>query len=306
MIPNVFILVIYSFISDTLEENTGSIDNRQVFLKNMSDQQQETNPHELITKQDVEQALKADKGLDTTLKSFEIKDFTTKGDNYATLVTSVEVQYLKSGKDDKVSYVAKLNPCRPNIPILGGDMMNKIFTKEIKFYSQVVPLLNKELQKAGEGRLRFPKYFHGVEAKDRQVIYFEDLRKTGFKMYNRQLAMDEEHIQLIIKELARLNASSALLQASLADDWADKFAIFNDEYDIYKSMDDSMIGNLFGTSLESTALLTDQISGYGFVSEFVRKIKPELKSIFADLLCAKEPFNLITHGDLWNGNFLFR
>lgn len=286
--------------------NTGVIVTEQSLYQNkMADSQQETDPHQLITKQDVEQALKADKGFDVSLESYEIKDFTSKGDNYASLVSSVEVLFRKSGKKQEISYVAKINLCRPSL-LDAGDLMDRVFAKEIQFYTKVVPLLDKELQKVGESSLRFPKHYHSVETKGRQVIYFEDLRRIGFKMYNRQLAMDEGHAVLVINELARLHASSSLLQKNLAVDLTEKFDIFSDEQDTFKSMDDAMVANVFGTFFESTAQITDQVPGYGFVSEFLRKWKPELKGILADLLSVEEPFKFITHGDVWSNNLLFR
>ena len=93
------------------------------------------NPHGLVLRQDVQQALTADEGPDAKLISFEMKDFTTKGDNYACIVSSVELSFEKNGKEQQKSYVVKLNPL---LPMAEDKMSETRFEKEIGFYKKIL------------------------------------------------------------------------------------------------------------------------------------------------------------------------
>merc|ERR1719376_1302604 len=166
--------------------------------------------HKLIRTDDVKIALKKDKGSNAVLKSFEIKDFTSKGDNYASLVTSIEVKYDSDGVQRSVTYVVKVNPCRSELM----EGISKItFEKEIGFYTQVLPLINSELVRVGYSKIKAAQCYHYVETPKEQVIFLEDLRGYGYKMADRQKGIDFEHVVLILKEMAALHAASQLLFA---------------------------------------------------------------------------------------------
>ena len=89
-------------------------------------------PRDLIRQQDVEITLKLDQGAQASLDSFEIQDFTKKGDNNACVVTSILVKYTKISRQYKTSYVVKLNPLRKGVP---EGVMEVVFDKEIGFFT---------------------------------------------------------------------------------------------------------------------------------------------------------------------------
>ncbi|MPC88588.1 hypothetical protein E2C01_083503 [Portunus trituberculatus] len=62
-------------------------------------------PHSLVTENHVRAALIADKGAAARLTSYKVVDFTKKGDNYACVVSSVEVKYELDGQSCEVVYV---------------------------------------------------------------------------------------------------------------------------------------------------------------------------------------------------------
>ena len=108
-------------------------------------------PHELIKEEDIRKVIAKDKGEKSALVDFTIKDFTSKGDNFTSFVTSVEVNYTRNYKTNKTSYVVKVNPCKSaNFNI----MVNTLFWKEISFYSHMLGLLNAELTRIDEEPLR--------------------------------------------------------------------------------------------------------------------------------------------------------
>ena len=264
-------------------------------------------PHDLVQEVDVAIALKNDKGQDATLKSFEIKDFTKKGDNYACVITSVVVTYVDAGKDENVTYVVKLNPCRSED---FEAISTVLFEKEIGFYTTLLPLLNSELSRADEKKLRVPTCYHYVNTANDEVIYLEDLRQLGYKMLDRKKGLDKEHTELILTELGRFHAASSLLMSRgefQGEDIFNKLPILIEAFD---GMNDENSKFNFKTYLP---MLMDMAKHIAMRSEGYEKLVPyfsDKRELAADMLMEQfnvtDQFKVICHGDCWNNNFLFR
>ena len=266
------------------------------------------NPHDLVKREDVQEALSADEGPAAKLISFQMKDFTSKGDNYACVVSSVELVFEKDGREQKTSYVVKLNPLRP-IPVM-EKMCEIAFEKETKFYKEIVPLLNSELERLEFAPLRMPRYFHSVSKDKEEVIFLEDMRKRGFKMLDRKIGMDRNHTMLIMKELARLHAISAVLMNTeefKGDNLMKKFPFLEEPFTkIMDETESNLMSDWFGASMTTSAEIADRNRGYEYAGMFLRSILPKISDVVLDILKSDEPFLVICHGDCWNNNFLYR
>ena len=273
----------------------------------MSDQPQRK-PADLVTEKDVEIVLRADKGSSAKLQKFEIKDFTGIGDNYSSHVSSVIVEYEQGKKKSTNSYVVKLNPCRG----MGYERsIVVLFQKEIKFFAEVAPLLNKELESIGEARLRIPKYHHSVDSASNEVMYLEDLRKFGFKMSDRRKGMDRQHTNLILKELGRFHASGVILFSKnqlKGISILKHFPMFEDALLKLLCGDSSTLNlnTLFGAALSSVAKMIDGIEGYEYAVEYLHSQKDSCSTLILEMLNTKENMEVLCHGDCWNNNFLFK
>ena len=262
-------------------------------------------PQDLVKQEDVQQALIADEGPSAKLISFQMKDFTSKGDNYACVVSSVELTFQKDGQEQQKTYVVKLNPLRP-IPMM-EKMSAVLFEKEIGFYKYILPLLNKELEKLNEIPLRMPRYFHSVSKDKEEVIFLEDMRKRGFKMLDRKIGMDRNHTMLIMKELARLHAISRVLMNTEEfneENLRKKFPFLEEAFE--KMMDDDLMSVWMGQAMTTSAEIAERNKGYEYAGKFLRSLIPKISEVMRDSLKADEPFLTICHGDCWNNNFLYR
>ena len=267
------------------------------------------NPHDLVRRENVQKALAADEGPTAKLISFQMKDFTSKGDNYLCIVTKVEVVYEKNGQQQLTSYVVKLNPLVP-MPNL-EHLARVLFEKEIGFYKEIVPLLNKELERLQLGTLGIPKYFHSVSQEKEQVIFLEDLRTRDFKMLDRKVGMDRNHTMLIMKELAKLHAISVVLMNNeefKRENLEKKFPFLGEPY--VKMIENTSNGNIvnefYGQSMATAAEIFDKIEGYEEGGRFLRSIIPTCSDVMINALKSEEPFVTFCHGDCWNNNFLFK
>ena len=255
-----------------------------------------------IKHKDVEIALRVDHGSNALLKSFKFRDFAKKGENYASVVTIVDIEYELSGQTCETSIVAKLNPQTGDEGF--GSMTNLMFKKEIYFYENIKPIMDEELNKLGMEDLRLPKFYHAVHDSKKEVMYMQDMRRLGYKMCDRNKGMDYAHTNMIMKELGRFHASSVLFLSREEMRNADYSQIlsFTETFDAMAPNQSDM-----GDSVRRSTSLIDSFQGYGYVSDFIKAKGKYLDEEFRDQLTKYEDsFKVIGHGDCWINNFLFR
>ncbi|XP_069951176.1 uncharacterized protein [Cherax quadricarinatus] len=168
----------------------------------------------LITESHVKQALKAQQGSSAQLLSWTVTDFTNKGDNYACVVTSVDVCYHKEGKDRKTSFVLKCNPCR-TLSIF-NEFTTMAFQKEAGYYLELMPLFNAHFSSDLCEPIRAPHCYFAHTTEQKEVILLDDFRPEGFKMFDRMKGMDKAHAVLVLKELSNLHAASIIYQKEIS------------------------------------------------------------------------------------------
>ncbi|XP_076032190.1 uncharacterized protein LOC143019993 [Oratosquilla oratoria] len=259
---------------------------------------------EVITEKLVIACLRADKGEDAVFQSYKIKDFTKVGDNYISVVTSVQVQYTLGEKDHQVGYVVKLNP---NWKFgEATDVLREFFSKEGGFYKEIKPVLDQELMDIGLPCLRMP-HCHLFNPKEgAETLFLEDLRDRDFKMFDRRKGLDLDHSLLVVKELARLHAASVLLQKKSEVDLTEAYPYLKDGF-MSQDTDYESFTNIFRGLIGASAQLAKACGGYDNVVAYLKEeLEPNCMTIYRKMLNPCGPFVTIIHGDCWTNNFLFR
>lgn len=105
----------------------------------------------------MKEALKADRGAEAHLTSWEIEDFTKKGDNYSAMVTSVKLDFAADGENGSITYIAKVNPCHGREAF--EYVTHNVFLKEAEFYLKLQPQLNAVLEETGDGAFSLAEVF---------------------------------------------------------------------------------------------------------------------------------------------------
>ncbi|XP_045586388.1 uncharacterized protein [Procambarus clarkii] len=263
-------------------------------------------PQDNITEAHVKAALTADKGSEANLVSWSIKDFTNKGDNYATIVTSVSVKFSLAGQEQTTSYVVKLNPKRTGERGM-SELGLIVFLKEAEFFQEILPLLNAELTVRGLQGLRVAKWFYTSLEKDKEMIFLEDLRSRGFKMFDRKKGMDVAHATLVLQELARLHAASLLLKATAPEkDLADRFTHIKDDWMNFSESAKQFLNDMFSGPIAGGEEMLHNIEGYEVAEQWLAKHKNNCADLVEQQLVRSPKFDVICHGDCWNNNVLFR
>ncbi|XP_064120880.1 uncharacterized protein LOC135225539 [Macrobrachium nipponense] len=240
-----------------------------------------TDPKSLITEEYVKKALIADKGIQAVLKSWKVIDFTKRGDNYASEVTSVEVKYSLNDKEEFVTYVVKLNPHRNFGEFQEAEPF--LFEKEGKFYKELMPVLNEVLMSAGQKPLRYAKCFFVSLEEGKEQLYFEDLRARGFKMFDRRKGMDECHIALVFSELARLHAASYLLTKKVlkGESAGARYEFLSKDLLDFTPNTKELFVSWMERCVDTGVIMLDKIGGYETASAWLKSLRSEIENILS-------------------------
>nr|XP_053648462.1 uncharacterized protein LOC128699715 [Cherax quadricarinatus] len=256
----------------------------------------------VVTEDVVQASLVSDKGAEATLVSWTTETFTAAYDGATSDIANVRIQYTLAGTAEEVSYVVKVTPSRAQ----KIEFYSIIFAKECNFYAEIIPALNAVLKGIGEKPLRFPKCVYSSLEPGKEMIMLENLQEQGYSMQDRTVGIDAAHSLLVLQELARLHAASLLLQAitphqplvhrfqALQKEWTKEFNLAGD------------FGTFVGNYLDIAVEMFEKMGGCEEVVAWVRKIKPEAWTLYKQQLVATPPFAVITHGDCWINNLLFR
>ncbi|XP_063597701.1 uncharacterized protein LOC134774272 [Penaeus indicus] len=255
-----------------------------------------------ITQESVEAALKNDKGSDARLVSFTVQECTKKGDNFATLVARVNVNFSSGRVNNATSYIVKYNPNRLKLLENFGYIS---FQKEQVFYQQLINLIQLQLQEIGQTPLKVPQCFYSSLEENREVIFLDDLGPRGFRMFNRKKGMDVAHTKLVLEELARLHAASYLLKAKIPD-LAEEHPILNLDYFNYDDNAAQTIQAIFANHTGMVQGMLNKIGGYEVAENWLARNKERGLEIMENQLQRVPPFDVLCHGDCWINNVLFR
>ena len=133
----------------------------------------------------------------------------------------------------------------------------------------------------------------------------EDLRQRGYKMFDRRRGLDETHVTLVVRELARLHAASLLLQNKTPhQDIRDKYPYLKKGMDyIVRNFD--AVRTFFEDNIKFSQEILYKVGGYEKVTAWIDTVITNFVDIFYEQMKCGEP-KVVCHGDCWYNNLLFR
>lgn len=138
------------------------------------------------------------------------------------------------------------------------------------------------------------------------MIILENLIKQGYRRGDKRVGQDAAHTFLVVKELARLHASSLLLQdRDPTTDTADKFDTLDVEWSDYMNLGIDF-GEYIERCLDIGGDLFEEIGGYDVVDNWINRLKKQAWQMYKQQLVREKPFVAILHGDSWINNLIFR
>lgn len=249
--------------------------------------------------------------LKTNDFTIEISPGSNIGDNYLGVVYRVKAVVNKNkqrnDKREELSIIVKIPPT--NKFRREQFFARHAFLREILTYSEILPIfqkfqLNKD-KKLENGFHEYPICYQNSIIEFDESLFFEDLKISGFKMYNRHIEASYLHSKLIMETLGKLHAVSYAIK----DQEPELLNPYRDMIDMLVSRQNNEPLSQFFVKITERALETLDPEEDKELLIKLRKFlcRPYLE-ILGDFLDGNrsEPLSVITHGDCWINNILFK
>lgn len=238
---------------------------------------------------------------------YEINAGSSIGDNYIGIIYRIKIKDTDNEENVK-SIILKLPPL--NQARREQFEVRKFFVREAKMYLEYLPLLMKFQESKGiipieSGFYEVPKCYSATITDMEEAIFMEDLKQSGYEMFNRFDDVTYEHAKVSVQVLGKLHA----LSFAIKDQDFEKFKQYTELHDVMTERDDNSF-DLFMSQMMNRALETlDNDESDKYYKERLEKLfEKKFLDILRDCVDSKaaEPYAIITHGDSWNNNILYK
>lgn len=251
---------------------------------------------EFLTKEYLQNILqKYEKTDNINVKEFNCIPAVAAGNNYASMLLRASVQYTKNGESVEKSLIIKATPSDPELAKSIEEY--GVYQREILMYDRILPQYHKLLESMGDNEKLFSPAIY-VDSKNSTII-FEDLKKLGFTIANRLTGVDQKHVDLLIRKIAKFHACSMVLLATGTEDFCQFCKPPITVNETTQQYFDGML-NAF----------MDQIRTWPGYEKYVEKLEKvrtwlpkEWMNVYGE---TKYPIRVLAHGDLWCNNMMFK
>lgn len=238
--------------------------------------------------------------------TIEVNAGCKKGDGMLSELLSVSIcDKNVESSNKKLHLLCKLEPA--NIDRQRDFMTDLCFKREVNFYNKIVPILMSFQQ----GKLlneidqfnAFAKCYTAFkdQENDRYAIIMNDLRPSGFTMWDKLKPTTIQNIRLVMRTLGKFHGISFALKHQQPE----LFAQFQCFENVPKQfLESGQLQELMNPSYERAISVLHNVQH----KEIMRKVIQKMPSLF-ELCLGKEAsnrFGVISHGDFWNNNILYR
>lgn len=226
-----------------------------------------------------------------------------KGDGYLGFITMSRIAGKnKKGEESVLNLVVKTSSksdaLRTTTPIAN------VFRQEIYFYETVAPRFCEFLQKKGvPAVLKIPRCFKTCSMDKREFLILENMKEVDYKMWDRKMAMEEDHVTMVLREYGRLHAIS--------------YAMKDQQPEIFKGLTDDLgdphqewmmspdLEQFYAKMLARAEKSLDVVLHKEELKQF-EVFKGEITDFLKRLPELVDEHSVIIHGDGWTNNMLFQ
>ncbi|XP_053662132.1 uncharacterized protein LOC128711290 [Anopheles marshallii] len=208
----------------------------------------------------------------------------------------------KYAEEEYISFFVKVIP--EHVPKL-ADYIKEMgcFRKEILLYKHVIPRLQDVM--IGTRPFVPTAYF----TKGERMIVFENLKSEGYSIVeNTKNLLDFEHLKVALQAIAKLHASSLILEERSKTPIPKLFAGYLNE-NAYVDDDDYVRKINLENAIQVLCEMIKKIDKYASsdkLEEILEKVPAVVRKIY-DFAKPSTVFrNVLNHGDLWCNNVMFR
>ncbi|XP_076251754.1 uncharacterized protein LOC143191009 [Rhynchophorus ferrugineus] len=223
--------------------------------------------------------------------TYSVNPATNKGDNYMGNIFLVTISSASGSKKFILKCADSNLLLRKYIPL------QLCYEREIFVYNTIIPCilnLQKDISLPHPSRVFTTIHDYSLDNLEEYLI-FDDMKSLGYRMQDRKKTMDEAHVRMVIKELAKLHSFSFVLKHLKPEMYKEFSTKLNDYLKVLlrTSKTDNRIKHL--------------MKRYAKNSEFVKIMETYQNSSSQIFDNDGENWDLvIIHGDVWCNNLMFK
>ncbi|KAH8284213.1 hypothetical protein KR054_012242 [Drosophila jambulina] len=236
------------------------------------------------------------------LEQLEIKPAIGNGENYASVMSRINVKYTTedSKKRQSATFLVKTTFADKDP---ASDLLSEygVYTREMDMYEQVLPHLADLVKKdIGDSRKLFAATVNVDRVRD--AIIFEDLALEEYKVACRLKKLDLEHTYLVLEKLASFHAAGAALAERRPGIFEKNYdrGFFNKHTRRYEHIMTVLLQAL------SRSLELNQDLKQRYQAKIDRLVHHVMD--YGERSASINPGDFVTlaHGDLWTTNIMFQ
>ncbi|KAB0799214.1 hypothetical protein PPYR_07094 [Photinus pyralis] len=252
---------------------------------------------------------KAQSLLNSLITNLGIENYTlnitrgnAKGDNYLGVIGKIHVKTEGATWNWIIKCAPEASQFRTTVPVA------KVYQREVYVYEKILAEYQKFQEEKGVTTpfRSYAKYYTSLLEEPFETIILEDMKAVGYKLYNRQEPLDYHHALLAIREYGRFHAFSFAIR----DQKPDLFHEFQQNvpevfYDLLVNSESSrQLIQYQCNQIRDSISQIDSKRAYDNFSKFQDHMLELVKKLVT--VEAAGPYAVISHGDCWINNFLFK
>ncbi|KAJ9589202.1 hypothetical protein L9F63_028012 [Diploptera punctata] len=183
---------------------------------------------------------------------------------------------------------------------------SNVFQRESDVISKIAPRVYDILQKASEDRKKTQPFaakciYSQLEYPD-VIIVLEDLKEEGFRMAERTEGLDMDHCLLVLRTLAKYHAATAVLY----EQDPQLFEPFREN--LYNNKLRQDLNNFYEGNINNLLAQIENLPNFQdkFKINLQKLSEAAVDYVIKSYQKQDGDFNVLTHGDLWLNNMMFR
>ncbi|XP_017848082.2 uncharacterized protein LOC108603631 [Drosophila busckii] len=247
------------------------------------------------------------------LDSFELKPLTKPGDNYGSILLSIEAQLRQpDGKLVKQRFVGKVPPTDPQHWQFVQPERTQLTENE--FYKMLVPAVQRLQDEAGIAKEQqfdgFARYYGARQALSRDsnvvdhdaILVLEDLRDSNYVPGQRLKPFDLAHTELALKYMAQYHALPIALKLKKSEVFEAHMLPHYTKFDWHGDAEESKASMTAETLKDIRAATNNDEKLVARVTKILAELFEFLKASPVE----NNIFNSIVHMDYWIMNLMFK
>ncbi|XP_072379899.1 uncharacterized protein [Diabrotica undecimpunctata] len=225
----------------------------------------------------------------------------SKGDNFLGVINTITV---KSG-DKTLDLILK--SAQTSEALRKAAPVHEIYGREIYLYNRVFEEF-KKFEKEHNIKDPFnsrPKAYLCSSKNGHESLLMENLKSKGYKLWNKKNPMNPGHIKAVLKEYAKFHAISLAMKDKSPEQFSNLTSnISKDVFDESAAFSSDETLQQFITSVVNNGY--EALADDPELTDCIKNLEGRILDIYRNEI-DKEKYKLvITHGDCWCNNFLFK